>query len=81
MLIFAIVPLPQLVLKYLFGGFLYLGPETTLPVVSFLAGIIGFILVAWRWIWSLIKRLFRIKTGQATTAAGETGTTNAQDEG
>ncbi len=39
--------------------FLYLGPETILPVASILASIIGVILMFWRLIFGSIRRVFR----------------------
>ena len=42
-----------------FPIFLYLGPETILPVASILASIIGVILMFWRLILGSIRRVFR----------------------
>jgi hypothetical protein len=39
--------------------FLYFGPETVLPLASFLAGAIGVILMFWRYILGFIRRSFR----------------------
>jgi len=36
----------------------YLGPETMLPLASFLAAITGFILMFWRYVFQLIRRMF-----------------------
>jgi hypothetical protein len=40
--------------------FLYLGPETLLPVASFIAGIIGVLLVFWRYIVSSIRKFVKL---------------------
>lgn len=39
--------------------FLYFGPETVLPVASAIAGIIGVILVFWRYILSMARKFFK----------------------
>ena len=39
--------------------FLYLGPETIMPLASILATVIGVILVFWRFIVGFIKRVVR----------------------
>jgi hypothetical protein len=39
--------------------FLYLGPETIMPLASILATVIGVILVFWRFIVAFIKKGFR----------------------
>jgi hypothetical protein len=36
----------------------YIGPETMLPLASVLAAIMGFILMFWRYIFRLIRRMF-----------------------
>jgi hypothetical protein len=36
--------------------FLYLGPETIMPLASILATIVGGLLIFWRFIWRAIKR-------------------------
>ncbi|MFN0072944.1 MAG: hypothetical protein ACKVVP_15780 [Chloroflexota bacterium] len=44
---------------------LYLGPETTLPVASFLAAALGFVLLAWSrtvvFVRKLVQTIFRKK--------------------
>jgi hypothetical protein len=40
--------------------FLYLGPETVMPLASILASILGVLLIFWRFIWGSIKRMIRI---------------------
>lgn len=37
--------------------FLYLGPETILPIGSVIAALVGFLLVGWRWILVIVRRL------------------------
>ena len=39
--------------------FLYIGPETILPLTSILAAVFGVILMFWRWIVGTVRRLFR----------------------
>ncbi len=39
--------------------FLYLGPDTIMPLASILAAVIGFILLFWRYIVNIIKKIFR----------------------
>ena len=39
--------------------FLYLGPETVLPVASFIAGIIGVLLMFWRYIVRFIRKTLK----------------------
>lgn len=56
----AIVPGNLFKLFHGYFVFLYLGPETIMPVASILASIIGFFLVFWRLIVRFIKRLIRI---------------------
>jgi hypothetical protein len=75
-----LLSIPGPVSEYLFGGLLYLGPETALPLASFLAAIIGFILIGWRWILSLIKRLFRMVTGKGAAPASPAETADHQDK-
>lgn len=37
----------------------YLGPETTLPLLSFIAAVIGVILIFWKQVVGLARRAFR----------------------
>jgi hypothetical protein len=39
--------------------FLYLGPETVMPLASILAGIVGVLLIFWRFAFGFAKRSFR----------------------
>jgi hypothetical protein len=39
--------------------FLYFGPETVIPLTSILAGIIGAVLVFWRYIVVMVRKLFK----------------------
>jgi len=39
--------------------FLYFGPETTLPLASALAAIIGVLLVFWRFLIAKVKKVFK----------------------
>jgi hypothetical protein len=71
---------PRWGLEFLAGGLLYLGPETALPLASFLAAIIGFILIGWRWIWSLAKRFFRMVTGRGGAPAATAEAADKQDQ-
>jgi hypothetical protein len=48
-------------------GLLYLGPETMMPLVSLLAALLGIILIFWRYIFSFIKKIFRIKGKPSAT--------------
>lgn len=36
----------------------YIGPETMLPLVSVLAAVMGFLLMFWRYVFQLIRRMF-----------------------
>jgi hypothetical protein len=51
----------------------YLGPETTLPLVSVLGAAVGVLLMFWHFLFGLVKRicckLFRI--GKGSIATGE----------
>jgi hypothetical protein len=38
----------------------YFGPETTLPVASSVAAVVGFALMSWRLVAARIKGIFRI---------------------
>ena len=78
--IFTVFSVPRWGLEFLTGGLLYLGPETALPIASFLAAIIGFILIAWRWIASLFKRFFRMVTGKGGAPASQSGAADQQDQ-
>ena len=40
-------------------AFLYLGPETILPLTSVIAAVVGVLLIFWRYILSAIKKLIR----------------------
>jgi hypothetical protein len=42
----------------------YVGPETTLPLASFLAIIIGFLLTCWYFLWDKIKTLAYLMVGK-----------------
>lgn len=42
----------------------YLGPETIMPLASILAAALGFLLLAWRYIITFIKKVFRKITGK-----------------
>ncbi len=39
--------------------FLYIGPETILPLTSFIAAIVGFFLMFWRWVVGSCKRCMK----------------------
>lgn len=45
------------------SGHAYLGPETVMPLASILAGIVGFLLVFWRFIVKNIKKAIRKMRG------------------
>jgi len=53
--------LPLDLFSGLTSGLLYLGPETMMPLVSFLAAALGILLIFWRYIFRFIKRIFGIK--------------------
>ncbi len=38
--------------------FLYLGPQTVLPLASIIAALAGVVLMFWRLIWRFIKKIF-----------------------
>jgi hypothetical protein len=40
-------------------AFLYLGPDTILPLTSAIAAVLGVVLIFWRYILSAIKKLIR----------------------
>jgi hypothetical protein len=45
--------------SYLASQFLYLGPDTIMPLASILAAVLGFLLLFWRYIINFIKKIFR----------------------
>lgn len=38
----------------------YLGPETTLPLVSMLGTVVGIVLIFWHFLLGFVKKLFRM---------------------
>ena len=48
----------------------YVGPETTLPLVSALAASVGFVLAFWRSTWRLLKKAGRAIRGGGRPAPG-----------
>jgi hypothetical protein len=50
---------PHFFTTVLTGGLLYLGPETIMPLASILAALIGFALIAWRYIVNFFKKAFK----------------------
>ena len=50
----------------------YLGPETTLPLVSVLGAAVGVLLMFWHFLFGLLRRIFRklFKIGNSGTATG-----------
>jgi hypothetical protein len=54
----------------------YIGPETILPLASFVAGVVGVLLVCWRYVVVATSRIFSRITGrqkctdQAVSSAG-----------
>ena len=42
---------------------LYLGPETMLPLTSFLAAVVGVLLMFWRYVVGVVKRSFHFCRG------------------
>jgi hypothetical protein len=56
--------------------FLYLGPETIMPVASILASIIGVVLLFWRLILGAAKRTYRRLSGAAEPEPDTPGTLN-----
>jgi hypothetical protein len=46
------------------GGPWYVGPETTLPLASVLAAVIGFVLLFWRLVRSSVRKTVRRLRGQ-----------------
>jgi hypothetical protein len=71
---------PRWGVEFLTGSLLYLGPETALPLASFLAAIIGFLLIGWRWIWALVKRIYRMVTGRGGAPAATAEAADKQDQ-
>jgi hypothetical protein len=51
----------------------YLGPETTLPLTSVLAAVVGILLIFWRYVLGLGKRIFQTFFGKSTPASGGRG--------
>jgi hypothetical protein len=51
--------------------FLYLGPETTLPLASALAAVIGFVLIVWRRAVGIAGRAFRSLRKKASSPSVE----------
>ena len=48
----------------------YLGPETTLPLLSFIAAVIGVILIFWKQVFSLVRRAFRFVREKVSSLLG-----------
>jgi len=48
----------------------YLGPETTLPFTSVLAAVVGILLIFWRYVLGLGKRVSRLFFGQPHPKSG-----------
>lgn len=44
--------------------FLYLGPDTILPAASICGGLVGFVLIFWRYIFGMAKRAYLKLTKQ-----------------
>jgi len=61
--VIAVVPEP---LPWLFETpiFLYLGPETILPLGSAIAALVGFLLIFWRTLFSIARRSYYKITGR-----------------
>ena len=59
--------------------YLYLGPETILPLGSVLAALIGVILIGWRWIFAFFRKLYYKLTGK-TPMSEETRVESTSDE-
>ena len=62
------------------SGLLYLGPETVMPLVSFLAAALGVILIFWRYIVRFFKRIFGIKEKPSTAAEEITPYVEPEDD-
>jgi len=58
----AVVPLDALVTAFVF---LYIGPELILPIASFIASIVGILLMFWRSIVRMVRTVFRRILGRA----------------
>lgn len=52
--------------------FLYLGPETILPLASAAAAVVGVVLIFWRYIVSSAKKLIRMIRGQPLVGSTDT---------
>lgn len=52
--------------------FLYLGPDTILPLASVCGALIGFVLIFWRYIVSFARRVYRSLAGQESLPVEET---------
>jgi hypothetical protein len=61
-------------------GLLYLGPETVMPLVSFLAAALGIILIFWRYILRFVKRILGIKEKPSATAEEITPYVEPEDD-
>jgi hypothetical protein len=72
--------LPFDFLSGLTSGMLYLGPETMMPLVSFLAAALGIILIFWRYIFRFIKRIFGIKEKPSATEVEITPYVEPEDD-
>jgi hypothetical protein len=48
---------------------LYVGPDTALPILSFLAAIVGFLLMWWRRLLTLARRIFGGKKADASSTS------------
>jgi hypothetical protein len=48
----------------------YLGPETTLPLTSVLAAVVGILLIFWRYVLGLGQRVFQTFFGKSKPGAG-----------
>jgi hypothetical protein len=62
----------------------YLGPETTLPLTSVLAATVGILLIFWRSVLGLGKRVFHTFFGKSTQESAvrsqQSGVSSQQDQ-
>jgi hypothetical protein len=50
---------------------LYVGPDTALPILSFLAAIVGFLLMSWRRLVTLVRGIFKTSSKKPEPSTGE----------
>jgi hypothetical protein len=59
--------------------FLYLGPETILPLGSIVAALIGVVLIGWRWIIAFFRKAYYKVTGKVPPSGDTHSTSQPED--